>query len=266
MWGLSLHTRLEGPVSILIITRNVPKLTKSTLKVSKILVYFDRRRHFDSAVLPRGHPPPVAKDISRQRDFTNHLPRLLPTASSTRTGIIKHDKASKWAPANKALCTILSLLLLIAVLVFATGPWVQVSAVSVTAGITADSESPASSSISGNPQDVEGFGDAADWDSAGIKAVFGFPWPWSLELIENRFSSSGPGQYGFKLPEFLWRETLQISLSSTPWALRTDMAVTRRQWFAYYLLSPAASDMVFIIVARVFFPIGTLQYHWPLLS
>ena len=50
-----------------------------------------------------------------------------------------------------------------------------VSVVDVMADATADSESTVSSSMSGNPSDVGGFGDAADWD-AGTKAVFGFPW------------------------------------------------------------------------------------------
>ena len=107
--------------------------------------------------------------------------------------------ASTWAQANKVICTILSLLLFIAVLVFATGPWLAVPMVNVTAGNTADSKSPASSSMSGNPRDVEGFGDTADC-GAGTKTVFGFPWPWSLELIENRLSSPRPRQDGFKLP------------------------------------------------------------------
>ena len=40
---------------------------------------------------------------------------------------------------------------------------------------------------------------------------------------------------------------------------------TGRQWFVHFLLNPAASDIVFIIVAKVLFLIGTLQYHWPLI-
>ena len=172
--------------------------------------------------------------------------------------------ASTWAQTNKVICTILSLLLFIAVLVFATGPWVAVPMVNVTAGNTADSKSAASSSMSGNPRDVEGFGDTADC-GAGTKTVFGFPCPWSLELIENRLSSPRPRQDGFKLPWVLWWETLEISLFPTPWALRTGMAVTRKQWLVYFRLSPAASDMVFIIVARVFFPIRKLQYNLPLM-
>ena len=84
VWGLSLHTRLERPVLILIITRNVPKLTKSTIKVPKILVYFDRRRHFDSAVPTRAHPPPVAK---------RHFPpeRFHISAAKIAANSIKHN-------------------------------------------------------------------------------------------------------------------------------------------------------------------------------
>ena len=97
MWGLSLHTRLERPVLILIITRNVPKLTKSTLKVSKILVYFDRRRHFDSAVPTRGHPPPVANRHFPPERF--HLSAAKIAANSIKhngTGITKHDNVNMW--------------------------------------------------------------------------------------------------------------------------------------------------------------------------
>ena len=45
---------------ILIITRNVPKLTKSRLKFqsAKNIVYFDRRRHFDSVFVTREDTPP----------------------------------------------------------------------------------------------------------------------------------------------------------------------------------------------------------------
>ena len=66
-------------------------------------------------------------------------------------------------------------------------------------------------------------------------------------------------QHGFKLSGFLWRKTLEISMPSTVWTARATTARMGKQWFPYYLFTPAVSDASSIMISRILCPVGTWQ-------